>query len=283
MKKKHWILLAILALTVLTFLGYRAVMSAVRDSQAPEISVPEGILEIVVGAQETELLQGVTAADKRDGDVTASLIVEKIGNIGADCTATVTYAAFDAAGNVAKASRDVLFTDYVSPRFRLNRALVFTAGSNFDLLSVMTAEDMIDGDISHRIRAANRDGGTVTVQGTYNVLFQVTNSLGDTAELTVPVEVQAAGLYNATVTLTDYLIYLNVGDSFHAKDYLERFNVGRSAVSLQGTMPSYISVDTEGEVDTNTPGVYTVAYTVTNEKDNVVYTAYTKLVVVVEG
>lgn len=283
MKKKHWMLLVILGLTVLTFFGYRAVMAAVRDSEAPEISVPEGILELTVGAPEAGLLQGVTASDKRDGDVTASLLVEKIGNIGDDHTAEVTYAAFDAAGNVAKASREVLFTDYVSTRFDLSRALVFTAGSSFDLLSVMGAEDMIDGDISHRIRATNQAEGAITIQGTYNVLFRVTNSLGDTAELTLPVEVQAAGLYDATVTLTDYLVYLNTGDRFRAEDYLERFSIGRNATSLQGVIPSYISVETDGEVDTAVPGVYTVAYTVTSQKETAKNTAYTKLVVVVEG
>lgn len=283
MKKKHWILIAILVLTVATFFGYRAVMGIVRDSQAPTISVPEGTLELTMAATDAELLQGVTASDKRDGEVTASLIVEKIGNIGANHTATVTYAAFDAAGNVAKASRKVLFTDYTSPRFALSRPLVFAAGSNFDLLSFVKAEDVVDGDISHRIRATNLDGGVITVQGSYNVLFQVHNSLGDTSELTIPVEVQAAGLYDATVTLTDYLVYVKIGERFDPEDYLERFVVGRSTVSLQGVMPSYITVETEGQVDTSTAGVYTVAYTVTSQKETSKNTAYTKLIVVVEG
>lgn len=283
MKKKHYILVAILVLTVATFLGYRAVMATVRDSQSPEISVPEGTLELTMAATEKELLQGITASDKRDGDVTASLIVEKIGNVGADHTATVTYAAFDTAGNVAKASRKVQFTDYTSPRFALSRPLVFAAGSNFDLLSFVKAEDVIDGDISHRVRATNLDGGVITTQGTYNVLLQVTNSLGDTAELTVPVEVQAAGLYDATVTLTDHLVYLKTGESFDPEDYLERFTMGRNPVSLQGVIPSYIDVKTEGQVDTAVPGTYVVCYTVTSQKDDVKNTAYTKLIVVVEG
>lgn len=283
MKKKHVILLAILVLTLVTFFGYRAVMAMVRDKRAPEISVPETALEITVGASDEELLQGITAKDNVDGDVSASLLVEKIGNVGADHSATVTYAAFDAAGNVAKASRKVLFTDYVSPRFNLSRALVFTVGSNFDLLSFVTAEDLADGDITHRVRASNQEEGTVLTQGTYDVLFQVTNSLGDTAELIIPVEVQAAGLYDATVTLTDYLVYLNAGDRFRAEDYLERFSVGRNTTSLQGVMPSYIDVKTEGEVDTAIPGVYIVSYTVTSQKETTENTAYTKLVVVVEG
>ena len=283
MKKKHWMLLAILVLTLLTFVGYRAAMAVVRDSRPPEIFVPEGILEVSVEAPAEELLQGVTAADKKDGDVTASVLVERIGNISADRTATITYAAFDAAGNVAKASRKVVFTDYASPKFSLSRALAFTAGSSFDLLSIVDAQDVIDGDIGHRIRVTNLDGGTITAQGVYNVLFQVTNSMGDTAEVTIPVEVQAGGLYDATLTLTDYLVYLQAGDTFNPKDYLQRFTAGRNAVSLQGTIPSYMDVKTEGQVDTAVPGVYTVAYTVTYEKDNQEHSAYTKLVVVVEG
>lgn len=283
MKKKYWILIAIFVLTIVTFFGYRAVVAMVRDTQSPKISVPEGILEISVEATNAQLLQGVTASDKRDGDVTGSLIVERVGNVGPDHTAAVSFAAFDAAGNVAKASRKVLFTDYVSPRFSFTRPLVFVAGANFDLQSFVKAQDMIDGDISHRVRATNRSGGTITAQGTYDVLLQATNSLGDTAELTVPVEVQAAGQYDATVTLTDYIVYLKVGESFSPKTYLERFTVGRSPVSLQGVMPSYIDVEIEGSVDTAVPGTYVVDYTVTSQKETVKNTAYTRLIVVVEG
>lgn len=283
MKKKHWILIMILVLTVATFFCYRAVMAMVRDSQSPKVSVPEGILEISMDATDAQLLQGITATDKRDGDVTDSLIVEKVGKLNADHTATVSYAAFDAAGNVAKASRTVLFTDYIRPRLSFTRPLIFTAGANYDLQSFIKAQDVIDGDISHRVRATNLSGGTITAQGTYEILLQVTNSLGDTVELTVPVEVQAAGLYNATVTLTDYLVYLKTGETFKSESYLDRFTVGRTPVSLQGVMPSYIDVETEGSVDTAVPGTYVVCYTVTSQKETVQNTAFTKLIVVVEG
>lgn len=51
-----------------------------------------------------ELLQGVHAQDKKDGDVSDSLLVEKIV-VSKTGTATITYAALDHSNNVQKVSK----------------------------------------------------------------------------------------------------------------------------------------------------------------------------------
>lgn len=286
MKKKNWLCLVLIALTLAVFFVYRTMERLRNDYKSPEITISSEMLEVSVQDSRDALLQGVTAKDNVDGDVTASLIVESVRLADTDGTVKVSYAAFDKAGNVAKAERQVHYIDYQSPRFSLSEPLTFAQGSNFDVLDVITAQDMLDGDITHRIRANAMSDTSLNTLGTHDIQIRVTNSLGDTVQLVIPVEVYASGAYDAQLELTDYLIYLNVGDRFDADDYLLSFNMGREAVSIRNGMPSGYSLRTVGAVDTNNPGVYTVTYKVTCHVGNTadtVYTGYSKLIVVVEG
>ena len=56
------------------------------------------------GMSEEELLSGISASDETDGDVTGSLVIEKISETG-NGTVIVTYGARDRENNVAKVSR----------------------------------------------------------------------------------------------------------------------------------------------------------------------------------
>lgn len=76
-----------------------------EDRNAPVISFEEAELTYQEGMDETALLEGVSAADDRDGDVTGDLIVEKISETS-DGKVIVTYAVMDSSNNVAKRSRE---------------------------------------------------------------------------------------------------------------------------------------------------------------------------------
>lgn len=282
MKKKKWILVAAIVLCVAVFLGYR-MLSAIRtDDTAPEITV-SGQLTLSVLEPREALLQGVSAKDDRDGNVTASLVVESITMADPEAPATVVYAAFDSAGNVAKEERQVVFSDYSSPHFSLTGPLAFSSGSGFDVLDRIRAEDDLDGDISSRIRVTSLSEESIGNQGTHEVEFRVTNSLADTVKLVLPVEVYPADTYRAYLELTDYLIYLPVGSAFNARDYLYEFTLLDETTYLRGTFPEELTLKISGQVDTNTPGVYAVSYTVTGLLREEPYAGYSKLIVIVEG
>lgn len=290
MRNRKWPYVLLIILCLVIFGAYRAVRQISADTEAPKITVDTKQLEVSVQDDKSALLQGVTARDNRDGDVTASLLVENIRLLDKAGTVTVTYAAFDKAGNVAKAERQVQYTDYESPKFSLSDPLIFVQNSNFDILSTISAQDVIDGDIQHRIRATSLDESSVATLGNHEVQFRVTNSLGDTVEQVFPVEVYAAGTYEAGLTLTQYLVYVPVGSSFRAESYLEDFTLNRETTSLHGGLPGDFSLRTSGKVNTDVPGVYPVAYTVTYTPENQgnaqmvrKYTGYSKLIVVVEG
>lgn len=74
-----------------------------RDSIPPVISREETIVYEETMA-ESELLQGVVAVDAIEGDVSDTLVVEKVTVNQGSGTAVVTYGAMDQAGNIAKQS-----------------------------------------------------------------------------------------------------------------------------------------------------------------------------------
>ena len=94
------------------FTGYLLWSHNSIDTTGPVITVSEELLEISVKDPEEMLFQGITAHDDRDGDVTSRLLVESIYGITDENITTVTYAAFDRAGNVSKVQRQVRYKDY---------------------------------------------------------------------------------------------------------------------------------------------------------------------------
>ena len=285
--KKNFIYLGIIALCSLCFLLYISISQKSADKQPPSISFADQLLELSTQDPKEALLQGVTAQDNVDGDVTASLVVASVQLLDSDGSIQVTYAAFDAAGNVATVVRQARYTDYESPRFSLTTSTTFAYNSGFNIFNLVKATDALDGDISHRIRITSLDETSILTIGTHRVELKVTNSFGETVKLVIPVEVYPAENYDATVTLTDYLVYIPVGGQLDAESYLDEYIRAGSALALWEPLPDGYSVDIQSDVQTDVPGVYTVAYRVTqtvgsgaNAKN---HTGYAKLIVVVEG
>lgn len=282
-KKTIWLLLILLAVSVMLLFGYIALDRLHSDYEAPMITMDAAEITLSVQDPQAALLQGVTAWDVHDGNVTASLVVESVYGITADKRATVTYAAFDAAGNVTKAQRQVFYADYVSPRLTLSGPLVFEYGSVFDVLSFVSAEDVFDGDLQRRVKATMITSGTsVTEEGNHEVLFRVTNSLGDTTQLVLPVEVYPTDSYRGELTLTDYMIYLPKGAEFDRDAYPLAFQARNESFDLRSGTPDGLRIHVAGKVDPQTPGLYTLTYTATYNLDGQAYTGYTRLFVVVE-
>lgn len=291
MKHKNWVLALLAAAFLILFVGYRWYDDLSSDTQAPTIHMDDSqVLCLSVHDPKSMLLQGVTASDDRDGSVTGSLVVESVYLLNGEGAVEVSYAVADSAGNVAKATRQVQYTDYESPRFSLQAPLVYYELQRFDILDNIGATDAIDGDIQHRIRATSMTEDTLATAGTHTIRFQVHNSLGDSTELVLPVEVWSTNSFNSRLSLTDYLIYLPVGATFEPKTYLDSFSGNNETVSLRKGLPEDFRMETDGKVDTSVEGVYAVSYTVThtvrhatNSDYDQHYTGYSKLIVVVEG
>ena len=217
-------------------------------------------------------------------------------------------------------NRTLHYTDYEPPVFGQNETLVLKNGSTADILKYITVNDMIDGNISNRVKGTLvSDTTSLSYPGVHDVEFRVTNSLGDTQRIVLPVEVYENNAYNATVDLgEEYLIYLKRGAAFKPENYLEKLIAGTAEYSLKNQNPpienltraeyqalgedrelevrTYINnyvdpddnedpfvgianVEIENNVRNTIPGIYSVIYTV-NYEDR--YIGYARLNVVVE-
>lgn len=101
MEKKIVIILCVLDVILL---GFSIFLYVGEDRTPPVIAFGEEAPVYREGMEEAALLEGVTAMDERDGDVTDSLLIEKISGTG-EGTVIVTYVARDEANNVEKVSR----------------------------------------------------------------------------------------------------------------------------------------------------------------------------------
>lgn len=295
---KRYVILPV-ALCFLLTAVYSIVFVFMDDRKRPEITMDSDVLSVSVHAGQKALLQGVTATDNKDGDVTSGILVEGISKMTENKTAVITYVAYDASGNASKASRTIEFTDYQPPVFGQEEALVFASNTAPDVLEFMTAEDILDGDISNRIKGTLlSDTTSLNYPGVHDVEFRVTNSMGDTQYITLPVEVYQAGDFNAKAELTDYLVYIKAGENFNPRAYLQNIVMGNTKYSLDPdinddlrlyfnnyTSPAInpkvdiVNVEISSNVDTDVPGVYSVAYTIDYAGR---YDACTRLNVVVE-
>ena len=283
MKRVNLLLMGVLAVAVGLFSAYQIWIHNNLDTTGPVIMVEEKMLEISVEDTQEALMQGITAIDDRDGDVTGRMLVESIYGITEDNVTTVTYAAFDRAGNVSKLQRQVRYKDYESPKFELYGSLCFPGGSGFDVLECVGARDVIEDDIRRRVRATLiSNTKTINNIGSHVVRFQVTNSLGDTTQADIPVEVYDPEWYTAFVELREYLVYLKVGDSFDPASYLKTFQVRGDNIDVSRRIPDDVYCSIESTVSTRRPGVYTVAYDLSKNVNLMTFSGKAVLVVIVE-
>lgn len=283
MKRWNVMLLLVMAAAVGLFGCYLLWIHNNLDTTGPVITVEEGLLEISVKDPAEVLMQGVRAVDDRDGDVTAGVLIESIYGINENKESTVTYAAFDAAGNVTKTQRVIRYRDYHAPRFTLSRSLTYAYGRKIDLLQDVGAEDVLEGSIGRRIHAALiSETANIEMEGVHQVKLQVANSLGDTVQLVVPVEVYDPEWYNAEVTLSAYLVYLKAGTQFNPRSYLKSFVVRGEVQNLNGITPEGISVEIDSKVRMDVPGLYEVRYVLSQTEGMMTHTGIAKLLVIVE-
>ena len=222
------------------------------NSDIPTISSNTDLLEISVKDGPEALLQGLTAKDKTDGDLTDEIIVASVSHFLEENTVNVKYVVFDSHNNAASLTRKVRYTDYQAPRFSLSEPAVFMRGGNFDLLSRIQVIDCIDGDISDNIRVVT-NMVSIYAAGVYPVTLEVTNSCGDMSQLTLPVTVLDKE-NTAAIQLDQYIVYLEQGKSFDPYAHI-RLVTDANNLSLPKE-----NVQVKGSVDLNTPGTYRLEF-----------------------
>ena len=234
------------------------------DSTIPVIEIGKEQIDVSVKNMDEDLLKDVVAKDDKDGDITDKIVVESISKFidKEKKICKVTYAVSDSDHHVVKASRNIRLTDYRPPRFVLKQSLCFETGSEMSVKDIIGAEDVIDGDISKKVKILSKEIST-NISGDNVITAQVTNSLGDTATLKAVVIIKQENNLSPEIILTKNIEYLKKGDEFHPQKYV------KEAKDNQGEKISVGEVEvTSSSVKTHKAGCYLVQYQVTDKKGN---------------
>ena len=218
----------------------------------PEITNTEEQLQISVQDLPGAMLQGLSAWDATDGDLTSEILVASVSHFLEPGTVNVKYVVFDSHNNSATLSRRVHYTDYQSPVFSLDKAPVYTTGSSFDLLEHIRVEDCVDGDISDNIRVISNMVNNYSV-GNYPVILEASNSHGDTAQITLWVTYQSKES-TAVVKLHQYVVYVRQGETFEPEKWIA------SVADRNATALNMKNIEVQGNLDVNKPGCYQLVY-----------------------
>ena len=277
MHKTRAAVLILFLASALAFGGCLARQKTGKDGKGPEIAMDQSEISVSIHADDAELLSGVTAYDKKDGDVTESLAVEHLSNFVEKGRRKISIVAFDSDNHVTHAERELVYNDYTSPVFSLDGPLRFSVNAD-DLTEGLSVEDCLDGNITDRIRLSYRDEISST-PGLYGVTYSAANRAGDVTTLPVTVELYdpAEESGKPQITLSDYLIHLEIGQAFDPETYLESVNVDQMmyekgedgalhAVSDAETILGEDQLSIDNPVDTGSEGVYEATYTVTAEE-----------------
>jgi hypothetical protein len=287
MKLLRLTLIIVFVLSILLFAGFKGYQMKNEDNCGPVIQCDSDHIKLSTKSQSMDLLKGVKAYDKKDGNVSDSLVVENLSKINLDGTRTITYAAFDSDQHITKATRVLIYSDYVPPRFQLSKPLSFVVGAD-NILENMTVLDSIDGDLTNKVKYIVEDDNFGKSEGSYLVEFQVTNSAGQTAFLPAKVKFHYPnGQQNLIpdILLDHYILYLKKGTAFDAKEHINGVQMnGRmyklsDGITSDPDMVSKEAILVNSDVNNTEVGTYEVNYSMTNDAG---ITGTTKLIVVVE-
>lgn len=223
-----------------------------QNTDFPTITAQEETLEVSVDDGKEALLQGLTAQDETDGDLTDEIMVTSISHFLEKGTVNVKYVVFDSHNNAASLTRKVRYTDYHSPEFSLKKAPVYTVGTAFDLTKFVQVTDCIDGDITDRVRVISNMVNNFSV-GIYPLVLEVSNSCGDTAQISLLVRYVSEDM-DVNVNLSRYIVYLEQGEDFDPMHWVS------SVTDKDGNALKKEDLEVQGTLDTQTPGTYSLVY-----------------------
>ncbi|EUJ31254.1 putative peptidoglycan linked protein [Listeria floridensis FSL S10-1187] len=208
----------------------------------------------------------MAASDAEDGDLTSAIVITSNNvNTAVPGTYQVEYEVTDSTGNKAQFTRKVIVTN--PPVITGQQTVYLRVNELFNGLSTVTASDVEDGNLTSaiQIQSSNVD---VTMAGTYNVIYSVRDSDGNTSTF-----IQTVVVTEAPIITGDKETRLNVGASFDPMSTMQAMD------KEDGNITNKLEV-TSNNVNTAVPGTYQVAYQVKDSDGNVA--TFVRVVVVTE-
>lgn len=199
---------------------------------------------------------GVTASDLEDGDVTLKIqVLANNVNMKIDGLYTVEYSVTDSDGNTTKATRHIYVRTNNKPEIHVSDQ-TFKAGFAFDPMTIVSASDLEDGDVTKDIQITANDVNAA-VAGTYHITYSITDSDKNTTTKTITITVLTNE--KPVITAADRTIKAHL-----AFDPM----TGVSAEDLEdGDLSSAVKI-IANDVNIDIPGVYHITYSVLDSDGN---------------
>ena len=241
MKKKG--LFILLGLICIAVVGGSGALFITRVKTGPKIIVSED-REIAYGtdSDKTVLLDGVTAIDEKDGDVSDSLRVESVQN-NEDGSLEVTYSAVDDSNNVTKLTCKVETLNQKNSDEDAQEETTEASEENQEENQENTQQDEEDKEAQNQ-EEANQE--------------EVDDSNSDT-----DAAIAALPEGSPQLRLSTHQVDLQVGASFQYVDYIESISDDKDE-----TNELYRKIYLTGEVNTSQAGNYEISYYVTDSDKN---------------
>ncbi|HET9326019.1 MAG TPA: immunoglobulin-like domain-containing protein [Candidatus Eisenbacteria bacterium] len=226
----------------------------VVDTTAP-VMVLHGESAMTVECHTSFTDPGATATDLCAGDLSAAIQVSGLVDVNTPGTYTLTYQVSDGI-NTSSIGRTVNVVDTTDPILALNGASPITVECHTSFTDPgATASDLCAGDLSGAIQVS----GSVDVNtpGTYTLIYQVSDGF-NTSSISRTVHVDDT---------TDPVLALNGTSPVTVECHTSFSDAGATASDLcAGDLSGAIQVS--GLVDVNTPGAYTLIYSVNDGHGN---------------
>ncbi len=249
------------------------------STTAPAVTYAKGSPAVPTTAQGWMTLFGVTAADAGVGmPATGGVTVDASAvNPTTAGTYTVTFTGTDAAGNAATPVAVTYTVAYVGdPTITLGRT-----AANYEMGAAHPATDAVWKALFNGVTTTTGAGASVasvtvdsaavdyTVQGTYPVIFTVTDSLGYTATVTGQLTVQDTTKPVLTTTNTD--VTFTQGGSPVTTDagWIAAYGVAASDAGSGMPTTALNGITVSQSVDYATAGSYPVVFTATDNAGNI--------------
>ena len=241
------IILCLIAGALFGYEKYKQYMA--EDTKPPQIIMDKDSIKVKCDADNKELLEGITAKDSRDGDVTDNLVIESMSNFINGKKRNMVVAAFDSAGNMSKVTREVVYTDYRRPRFSLDEPIRYPVDARNVEIGIK-ADDVIDGNITGKIKIAGQSNIRLDKEGEYDIAFSVSNSAGDVERLSTTFRVYdpQEEANKPQIRLKKYIVYTKKKHKVDYWDYVE-------SVTVSGTMYKRAEKNSETLTDPHYNGI----------------------------
>lgn len=265
------ITIGLFAVSLAIWLISTVVFNRNMDKTSPVITAESDQIQVSVADGDAALVEGLQASDNKDGNLTDQIIIRKRSKFVHKGISEVTFLVFDSSNNVGSYTRTVEYKDYRSPEFALSMPLVYGVGDAVTVLDRLTVTDVIEGDISDKIKIVSSDVNK-SEPGTYTIGVEACNSFGDIISAKLPINIVSDNKNVPVINLDTCLVTLNKGETFNPVVYL------KDVTLTDGSTVGIEDVQINAQVDSSVVGTYQTMYSYT---DAAGVTGYTSLTVVI--